>query len=505
MELTNQPGTRTRAAKGALITGAAQAYRVAVVFVSNVLLARLLTPGDFGLVAMVSSCVALVALIQDLGLNQATIQRERISQAQMSALFWLSVGFSLILALVLALCAPGVAWFFKDSRLIDLTIAFAFLIVLGGSQSQPLALLNRELRFKTLAGIDVVAVTVSTIAGLGIALLTSSYWALFATSAVSTAVSLACAWTLSGFQPGRPSFEGDFKEIAKFGSAVSGFNIVNYFARNADNLLIGRFYGSEQLGFYDRAYQLLMFPLSQIQAPLSRVMLPLLARLQSDPEQYRKAYIECISLIMMASQPGIVFMTVFANDVFRILLGHHWMPAAPIFQWLGLCSLHQVVTSTVGWLFLSQARGGDLFKIGFFNALIVVASFVVGLPWGALGVAIAYTIVNYSVLLPVTWWYSGKKGPVSARDLVATSLPHGIATLAVSSVLGEIATNLQTPSAATCVGLAAISYGIYGLVMLAYPTKRHILTENVNSLVGMLPSSWRARWRNRLPAGRSGK
>ena len=183
-----------------------------------------------------------------------------------------------------------------------------------------------------MATIDVVTATVSTIAGVAIAWLTSSYWALFAASAVSTVAGLVCVWTLGSFRPSRPSFEGDFKEIARFGSGVSGFNIVNYFARNADNLLIGRFYGSEQLGYYDRAYRLLLFPLSQILGPLGRVMLPLLSRLQSDPERYKKAYIECISLVMTASQAGIVFMTVFAPDVFRILLGPQWLPASPFFS-----------------------------------------------------------------------------------------------------------------------------------------------------------------------------
>ena len=353
MEPTRQPSTRAQAAQGAVIIGTAQLYRMGVGFVSNIVLAHLLTPADFGLVAMVSSCVALVTLIQDLGLNQATIQRAQISLRQMSALFWLSLGSSVLLAALLTLSAPGIAWFFRDQRLAPLAIGFAVPIALGGAQSQQLALMTRELRFKALAAIDVVAVTAGAIAGIAVAWLTSSYWALFTATLMSTVASVGCAWLLSGFRPGPPSFEGDFKEIVGFGSGVSGFNVVNYFGRNADNLLIGRFYGGEQLGYYDRAYRLLLFPMSQIQAPLGRVMLPVLARLQSEPERYRKAYTECVSLLMMATQPGILFMIVFAEDLFRAVLGAQWMPAAQVFQWLGICGLHQVATSTLGWLFLS--------------------------------------------------------------------------------------------------------------------------------------------------------
>lgn len=285
MTAQQQPITRAQAARGAALTGSAQAYKMLLSFGSSILLVRLLTPADFGLVAMVSTVLAFVSLIQDLGLNQATIQRQQISRAQISALFWVTTGVSFALAAFVALCAPAVAWFFGDSRLIGLTAAFASLVFLGGSQAQHFALLNCELRFKALAGIDVLGVTAGAVVGVAVAWRTSSYWALFAAGLASTLVSLVCVWTLCGFRPGRPSFEGDFKEIVHFGSSISGFNIVNYFARNADNVLIGRFYGSAQLGFYDRAYRLLLFPLQQLRDPLGRIMLPALARLQSDPER----------------------------------------------------------------------------------------------------------------------------------------------------------------------------------------------------------------------------
>ena len=232
---------REQVAGGALLTIASQAYRVVLSFAASIVLARLLTPTDFGLVAMVSTATSFIVLIQDLGLNQATIQRARISDVQMSALFWLSFGSSTVLALLLAASGPAVASFFGDLRLISLTIAFSCLVIVSGGQSQQLALMSRHMRFMSLAAIDILTVTASAIVGVVVAWLTSSYWALFAASLAYSTVSLACVWALCDWRPGRPSFEGDFKEIFRFGSGVSAFNIVNYFARNADNLLIGRF------------------------------------------------------------------------------------------------------------------------------------------------------------------------------------------------------------------------------------------------------------------------
>jgi PST family polysaccharide transporter len=476
------PPMRAKATKGAAFTGVAQVYRTAINFASSIVLARLLTPADFGLVAMVSSCVALVTLIQDLGLNQATIQRERISQKQMSALFWISAVVSLALAALLAVSAAGIAWFFGDSRLTPLTIAFAGIVALGGLQSQQLALMNREFRFKGLALIDVLAATTGVAAGIIVAWSTGSYWALFAFSLVTTITSVLFAWIFCAFRPGAPSFEGEFREIAGFGSGVSGFNIVNYFARNADNVLIGKFYGGEQLGYYDRAYRLLLFPITQILGPLGRVMLPVLARLQSDPDRYRKAYTECISLLMAATQPAIIFMIVFADDFFRILLGPRWVPAAPIFQWLGVCGLHQVITSTTGWLFLSQGRGGDFFKIGLFNAITTVASFLAGLPWGPLGVAIAYTVQNYTVLVPATWWSTGRRGPVGTGTLLSTVLPHAVASLIAALVLIAFAQMPRPFGIAACFALICASYVIYIGVVLVFSEKRRMVKENLKVL-----------------------
>jgi PST family polysaccharide transporter len=473
---------RAKAASGAVLTGAAQIYRTGINFVSSVFLARQLTPADFGLIAMVSTCVGLVAVIQDLGLNQAIIQRRTISKAQVSALFWLSLGFGLLLAVTLALSAPGIAWFYSESRLTPLTVAFAFLLVLGSTQSQLLALLNREFRIKALAAIDVLTATVGAIVGVTIAWLTASYWALFMSSLASIATSVACAWLMCSFRPGVPSFEGNFREMISFGSGVSGFNFANYFARNADNVLIGRFYGSEPLGLYDRAYRLLLFPLSQILSPLGRVLLPLLARLQSEPERYRKAYIEAITLLMLATQPGLVFSIIFAKDVFSILLGSQWTAAVPIFQWLGVAGLSQVMTSTLSWLFLSQGRGSDFFQIGLFSSLTTIASFVLGLPWGPQGVAVAYTINNYAILVPAMLWSSGRRGPVSTYNLVNAVIPHLVATAVTALTMISIWRVTTLPSLLGCAGLVTLCYSVYGLVLMLFPEKRSILLENLRML-----------------------
>jgi polysaccharide transporter, PST family len=222
---------RTQVAKRAMVTGGAQIYRTVISFVASIMLARLLTPEDYGLVAIASSCMALVPVIQDLSLNQATVQRQAISLRQIDALFWISAGSGLVFAIMLMLLAPGVAWLFENEQLTSLIAAFAATIAVNGFQSQQIALMNRQLRFAVLAAIDIFAATAGVTAAMTIAWLTSSYWALVAPYIVSTIISVACVWIFSAYRPGLPSFEGEFREIFRFSSSVSGYHLANYFAR----------------------------------------------------------------------------------------------------------------------------------------------------------------------------------------------------------------------------------------------------------------------------------
>jgi polysaccharide transporter, PST family len=471
-------GTRGEAAKNVFFMGAAQAWRVGLGFVFTVITARLLAPSDFGLIAMVATVTALVTLIQDLGATQAVIQRDKISSGQLNSLFWLSVVLGGVLALLLVASAPAIARFFDEPRLENLIIAFALPVVAAGLQAIPFALLNRHMRFRELALIDVLSMAASFVIGVALAWQFASYWALYAAACAQAFVALVGCWIGSGFTPGRPEFDRETCSTIGFGSGISGFNLANYLSRNADKVLIGKFYGDGPLGLYDRAYRLLLFPLSQLHAPIGRVMIPLLSRSLSDPDRYKRAYAECVSLILIATQPAILFATLYAEDVFRILLGDNWIDSAPIFAWLGVAGLHQVMTSTIGWLYISQGRGGGFFQIGLFGAVTTVASFIAGMPWGPVGVAAAYAISDYVVRLPVIWGCAGNRGPVTVRDLYAMAAPHALSTAVAAAVLFALEPFVETPNALICACLVAVSYTAYVAFLMLFPEKRAYLFQN---------------------------
>jgi polysaccharide transporter, PST family len=449
---------KNRVVRGAIVTYIAQAIRLIVQIVSVIVMSRLLVPADFGLLAMVTPVYGLALLFQDLGLTQATIQRVRITFAQITALFWINVGIGVALALSLILLAPAVGWFYDDQRAANLTRAFAAMVVISAIAAQHLALINRAMRFRYLAVLDTVAYVTGFLIALFVAIRLRTYWALFALPAITSLLTAIGAWAGTRFVPGLPRREQGVQELLTLGGGIAGFNVFAFIARNLDNVLIGHVWGDAALGLYDRAYKLLLFPLQQMHSPLVRVMLPTLARLQHDPDRYRSVYLRTLAQFLLVIQPAIVFTIATADILVPTLLGKPWSGAAPIFVWLGLAALQQPIAVTMNWLFISQGRSRAYFYWGLFNAATSTAAFLVGLPWGPIGVAAAYSITQVCPRMPVMWWMATRSGPVQLCDVCKTIAPYGAASVASFSAIFALR---RAPMVDTTPGLAAclcISY-----------------------------------------------
>lgn len=474
------------ALRGGLVTGGAQAVRMLIQFVSVVVLARLLVPEDFGLVASVSPIVAFVGLFQNLGLQQAVIQRKEIDEAQLNQVFWISTLVGLACTLLVVALSPAVAVFYGDPRMTAITIAAAAPLLLGSLAALPLALLNRHLKFGQLALNDVYAAVVGLTVTAAAAYFGMGYWSLVIGPAASAAIVLLAAWCATRWMPGRPNLRID-RDIISFGANLTGFNLVNFFARNLDNILIGRFSGPVDLGYYDRAYKLLLFPLQNITQPLSRVMIPLMSRIQEDKPRFRDIYMRTNWLLAMVTMPGIAALTLAAEPTVSLLFGAQWLPVAPIFAWLGIASLMQPVSSTTGWLFICQGETKTMFRWGVYSSLTTVLSFVVGLQWGAIGVAAAYAVSGYILRVPVLAWLLGRLGPVSAADFLLVQglfLLSALAAWIGYRLLPEMLTggsDLLALASAVC-----LNYGLALLLALALRQPRQVLLDILSKGVGAI-------------------
>jgi PST family polysaccharide transporter len=481
-----QGSLRKSVGRGAMVTALAQSVRVATQIVSVIVLSRLLSPQDFGVVAMCAPVLAFIALFQDFGLTQATIQKNGIKHEEINYLFWTNVAVSAILACVLAAAAPLVAAFYGEPRVAGLVAALGLQIIAYGLGAQHLALLTRRMQFVRLAFIDVASAVAALVVSIAWTFIDRSYWALFAGTLTGAVLPTLCFWASSRWRPSFPRKVDGIRELINFGAGITGFNFANFFARNLDNVLIGKYWGEAQLGLYDRAYKLLLFPLSQITNPLSKVMVPALSRLRDEPDRYRSAYLRVMPLILLVALPGVAFATAMSDVVIPFALGEHWRQSSSIFLALGFAGLLQPLNNPAGWLFVSQGRSGDFMRWGIVTAVTSVLAFIVGLPYGALGVAIAYAISEY-LRTPFLWLYIGKTGPLRASHVLRAATPFVLGAHLALAAVWLAKPLLPQQHIAAMASAVVLSYLTTIVVALAFASGREALWEAVKLLPGRTP------------------
>ncbi len=418
-----KPDLKGHFVRGSAVTILGQVVRFAITTSSTIILARLLTPQDYGLVAMVTAVTGFMMIFKDLGLSTATIQKAQTNHQQISNLFWVNVVFSLVITAISAALAPAIAWFYNEPRLIwiGLALSSSFLFIGLGIQHQ--ALLRRQMRFKEVVTRDIA----STMIGAGLAIVLAwfgaVYWSLVAMQ-LGTAISgTIMLWIVCKWRPALPARRSGTRSMLHFGLGVTGFQMVNYFARNADSILLGRFFGADVLGLYSRAYSLFMLPITQIRTPLTAVALPALSRLQNEPDKCAKYFYKFNTMLSFITMPLMGFLFVCSENIIHLLLGDRWHGVNIIFKILAIAGFIQAVETTRGLIMLSSGLGKRYFNVGVFRSVFLVACFAIGLPWGARGVAAGFMIGDYLILFP-SLWYSFRGTPVNISGFLrAVALP----------------------------------------------------------------------------------
>jgi O-antigen/teichoic acid export membrane protein len=466
-----------RSIRGGSISFISQALRFLIHASSTMVLARLLTPQDYGLIAMVTAITGFLALFRDFGLSTATIQRPHITHPQVTNIFWINVGISSALILILAAGAPIIAWFYREPRLTPIALTLGGTFIFSGLAAQHSALLSRQMRFERLALVEVGSAAIGAITGLLLAILGNGYWALVWMSTASSASAAVLVWIVCSWRPGLPDRGADVTPMLSFGSQLMAFDIMAYFSRNLDNVLLGKFWGADVLGLYSRAYNIMMLPIAQIRTPLGRVALPALSRLNTDPRQYRLYYMRLVSVIALVSMPLTVFLFVCADQVIYLLLGTQWLGAVPLFRILCVNAYLQPVAFTTGMVLISLGQSRRYFMIGMASSVVTVVFFVIGLPWGATGVAIAYTAATLLFLMPGLV-YGFARSPISIADFLEATGRQALASLAMGGLLylGRSATPYMSP--VLSLGVACVlAPALYALATLVIPGGRQLLRE----------------------------
>lgn len=386
---------------------------------SLMVLARLLEPADFGLVGMVAAFTGVLNLLRDFGLSCATIQRATVTEEQISNLFWINVLAGGALAAFLAIAAPEIAVFYREPRLTAVTAVLAFGFLFNAAGVQHGAVLQRHMRFSALAVINTMAQAVGISIAIAGAIAGYGYWALVAMAIIPPFIASVGYWIATGWVPRLPRRGTGVRSMIHFGGTLTLNGFAVYIATNFEKVLLGRYWGADAIGIYGRAYQLVNLPTSNLNDAAGEVAFSALSRLQDDPGRLRRYFLRGYTLILGLTVPITVLSVLFANDIILVCLGPKWNAAAPILRLLAPIIFVFAVANPLSWLLMSLGLVKRSLRMTLVISPILIVGYIIGLPYGPKGVAIAYSTVMLLWILPlIAWAVHGTA--VSFRDVLST-------------------------------------------------------------------------------------
>jgi O-antigen/teichoic acid export membrane protein len=396
---SNHWGQRT--ATNAIIAVTIQLLKVLIQIATMVCLARLLTPGDYGIFALGMAVPGFASLFVDMGLTAATMVRQELDQSIKNVLFVVNGSMACILTVGCLIFSPIFASLYEDKRLIGLITALSLGVLISGVSLQHRALMIRRMEWGSLGTIEIISLVLSAFLAILLALTTHlGYWCLVVQQLVGASVSAALCWHKCKWRPSRVLDWVKARKALTFGGQVTGYYVLNYFMRQSDNLMIGWYWGAADLGLYSRAYTLIMMPMNIITVPLSAVVVPALARLQSDPAAWRQMFVKTIGGLILITAPISALLILLAEDLVLIVLGSQWTEVAPIFKIFAIAMLVEPLVHSTTWILSSLERGDKLFTAAIMSLSVIIIAFAVGLPWGTRGVALAYSLASIGLLIP---------------------------------------------------------------------------------------------------------
>lgn len=401
------PATRAelpvRSVRSGLLQLVSQGGQLVLLVASGMALARLLTPVDYGLLAMAGAVTGFIESIRHFGIPQAAVHRHALTHEQASTLFWRTLQLSCIAALLMAAAAPLLAAFFGEPRVIAITLFLALVVAIRGTTALHEAVLMRRLRFGVIVAAELGALFISLTIGIVLALRGAGYWAVVVQSLLLAAIHALVLWSAVRWRP-LPARRADrtdpvVRSLLAYGSDVTLFQMLTYAGRNTDRVLVGFFSGAFALGFYDAAYRWSLYPVQQIYLPLTSVAMAGLTRVRDDAEAYRAACRLSLLPVFSVVVPALALFALESERSILLLLGSQWGPAIPLFRVLCIGGIASAAIKITRWLFLAEGQTARQLRWGFLFLPVMVVATAAGAPWGPIGIAWGYTIGSW-ILVP---------------------------------------------------------------------------------------------------------
>lgn len=406
---------------GISLASGVQVVRQTLQFIISIVLARLLMPHDFGLVGMITVFTGFIALFNELGFGVALIQKEKVTEQHYSSIFWLNLLSGLSLTGVTIAIAPYVAKFYDEPQLASLMRLIATNFFISSMGTVQNAILVRTLQFRLLSIVEIVKIVFAGTVAVLLAINGYGVWSLAWQFLTISIVGNLGLWWATNWRPQLSFSWAAVKDLVRFSINLLGFNTLQYWVRNGDNLLVGKYMGSEGFGIYSRAYNIMLFPLNQISSVLGLVMLPALSRIQNDKKRTKLIYLRTVGTIAFFTFPLMLGLFVAGEHFIVVLYGPQWSAVNPLLQIFSLLGLVQSINVTVGLIYQSQGRTDWLFRWGLVTGILLIGSIIIGVYLGTIEtVAMAYAFTSGIILLYPSFAIPGRLIDMTFWEVVTT-------------------------------------------------------------------------------------
>lgn len=380
-----------------------QFFKIGIQVANLVYLAKIISPADYGIMAMAVVVTNLGILLRDLGTSAAIIQRKNLTEGIKNTIFWLNVILGFSLAVIIVILSPLISYIYVQPELVSVLILLSISFPLSSSAATHLALLERESQFKKISKIEISSSLVSVLIAIIMANLGFGVYSLVAQAIALSFMSAIQFWTVSSWRPSVKLFinKTDLKDIFGFSANLSLFNLINYFSRNADGFIIGKFMSAAILGSYNLAYRIMLFPLQSLTFVASRSLYPVLSHYQDDVSKIRNTYLNCVFVILLVTTPLMSGLAIYSKPFVFLVFGPQWSITADVLQWLAPTAIIQSVLSTTGSVFMAKGRTDTLMRLGLIGTVLQVSAFLIGVNFSITVFAFCYLVANVINFYPV--------------------------------------------------------------------------------------------------------
>lgn len=431
-----QPATLRRLAAKGLAWSAFQTLASRILSVATfVVLARLLPPHAFGVVAFASVAIAFLTIFVQQGFSQAIVQTPHLEKRHLDTAFWVSIGFGCLLAAIVVGLSWPIADAFSVPEAAPVLRVLAIGFILSGLTSTPTAILQRRMQFRSLALRSTLGNLVGAVVGIAAAVLGAGVWALVAQSLCATALGIVVVWKASGWRPGFSVTRDSYRQLFRFSRNIVGVNVAGFFLRRSDDFFIGAFLGPALLGVYTVAYRLVVVMMDVTISTVQSVALPTFSRLQHDRVRLRTAYFAASRVSSVVALPAFCFVIAAAPEIIQTFFGPRWEPSIPIMRVLAIIGVANTITNYNATVLTSSGRPDLTLRFMGIASVVNLLGVAIAVHWGVLAVAMSLAVRNVFVGSPLSIHYVHRELGFSYREYFRTYLAPTLASLVLAALV----------------------------------------------------------------------